>query len=301
MTADTTDGPSALPLLTRSGEPREISWHTVRVPTTNQDARHLTSLMIGTDITGQRALREQREQQERLAAVGLLAATLAHKIRNPLNGACLHLNVLARALRPDVTPPDALEAVRVVDAEIKRLALLATDFVAFAKPHPLAHARVSLRAFAERVEKHVAPTTAGRVTFTTRLPVRDIAFEADIERLEHAVVNLINNAVEAIAPNGRPPPKRGRIVVRGRREPRHVCIEVEDDGPGLPAGDVPIFDAFFTTKPQGTGLGLAIAHRVVTDHDGTIDVDSRPGRTRFRVKLPLSRSDGLRKRKDAAK
>jgi nitrogen-specific signal transduction histidine kinase len=64
-------------------------------------------------------------------------------------------------------------------------------------------------------------------------------------------------------------------------------LEVEDDGPGLKSPDAPIFDAFFSTKPNGTGLGLAIVHRIVTDHSGTIDVESRPGRTCFRVLLPM--------------
>ena len=63
---------------------------------------------------------------------------------------------------------------------------------------------------------------------------------------------------------------------------------MEDDGPGLASPDAPIFDAFYTTRPQGTGLGLAIVHRAVSDHGGTIEVESRPGRTVFRVRLPLT-------------
>ena len=68
-------------------------------------------------------------------------------------------------------------------------------------------------------------------------------------------------------------------------------MEIEDDGPGIPSGQPSIFDAFYSTKPNGTGLGLAIVHRIVTDHGGNIDVDSRPGRTRFRVTLPLMRQE----------
>ena len=81
------------------------------------------------------------------------------------------------------------------------------------------------------------------------------------------------------------------MTLRGRRQPRHVLIEIEDDGPGIPQG-APIYDAFFSTKEGGTGLGLAITHRIVTDHRGTIDVNSRPGRTTFRVVLPLTQTDG---------
>jgi signal transduction histidine kinase len=96
------------------------------------------------------------------------------------------------------------------------------------------------------------------------------------------LLNLLQNAVEATATGG-----SGRVVLRARREPRHVLIDIEDDGPGLPSPDAPIFDAFFSTKEGGTGLGLAITHRIVTDHNGIIDVVSNPGKTIFRIKLPL--------------
>ena len=79
----------------------------------------------------------------------------------------------------------------------------------------------------------------------------------------------------------------GHVALRVRRLPRSVFFEVEDDGPGLPSADAPIFDPFYSTKPQGTGLGLAIVHRIVTDHAGDVVVESRPGRTVFRITLPL--------------
>jgi signal transduction histidine kinase len=96
------------------------------------------------------------------------------------------------------------------------------------------------------------------------------------------LLNLACNAIEALAPIG-----GGKVVVRARRQPRTITLEVEDDGPGI-APDSPIFDAFYSSKPQGTGLGLSITHRIVTDHGGTIDVDSVPGRSLFRVALPLA-------------
>jgi signal transduction histidine kinase len=79
----------------------------------------------------------------------------------------------------------------------------------------------------------------------------------------------------------------GTATMRVRRQPRSVFFEIEDDGPGIPTSNAPIFDPFFSTKPDGTGLGLSITHRIVTDHRGTIVVESRPGRTVFRVTLPL--------------
>ena len=71
-----------------------------------------------------------------------------------------------------------------------------------------------------------------------------------------------------------------------------MLLDVEDDGPGLPSPEAPIFDAFFSTKEGGTGLGLAITHRIVTDHGGSIDVSSKTGKTTFRVILPLAETVG---------
>jgi len=128
-----------------------------------------------------------------------------------------------------------------------------------------------------------APAKAAGVELSCDLPTSDVEFGADAGKLTQVLLNLLNNAIEA----------GGRAVrLRGRRGPRQVFIDVEDDGPGLSAADAPIFDAFYSTKEGGTGLGLAITHRIVTDHGGTIDVSSRPGKTSFNVVLPLERGAG---------
>lgn len=268
-----------LTLVTRAHKFRDFRWQVAR------DAQPGGALfLVGGDVTDERAERERRQQQERLAAVGALAAGLAHEIRNPLNGARLHVSFLERTLSKSGGSAETLDAVHVVGDEIQRLARLVTDFLDFARPRPLAYANTSIRALCDRAARLVSSSaeTAG-VELDFDLPPRDVVFEADAQRLEQVLLNLLQNGIEALAPAG------GQINVRARREPRHVWLEVEDDGPGLPEGHVPVFDAFFSTKPNGTGLGLAIVHRIVTDHGGTIDVDSRPGRTRFRLKLPLAR------------
>jgi signal transduction histidine kinase len=124
------------------------------------------------------------------------------------------------------------------------------------------------------------------VNVETDFPATDLVIQADGQRLEQVFLNLLQNAIEAVGSR-----KGGTVMVRARREPLSVFVEVEDDGPGLPSGDAPLFDAFFSTKPNGTGLGLAIVHRIVTDHGGTIDVERRAERTLFRVRLPLGPND----------
>jgi PAS domain S-box-containing protein len=265
-------------LRTRSGNERDVRFRTVRLPA-NEDGAELFAM--GHDVTDERAANQRAKLHERLAAVGTLAAGLAHEIRNPLNGAQLHVSFLERALKKAGADAEALEAVATVRDEIKRLANLVTDFLDFARPRPLALAETSVRALCERALSLVSHEASTTVSLQLDLPVADIVLEADCDRLEQVLLNLLINAVEAVAPRG------GTVILRARRRPRHAVIEVEDDGPGLPPSGAPIFDAFFSTKPNGTGLGLAIAHRVVTDHGGTIDVESQRGKTRFRILLPL--------------
>jgi signal transduction histidine kinase len=266
-------------LTTRAGKLRDVKWQIANAPESRAD--DVVTFYIGRDVTEERAERDHRQQQERLAAVGTLAAGLAHEIRNPLNGAQLHVSFLERALAKG-GDQESREAVKVVGEEIQRLAHLVTDFLDFARPRPLQRATTSAKALCDRaVQLVTAGAKSAKVELTSDLPSNDVVFEADPQRLEQVLLNLLQNAIEAAGPRG------GHVVLRVRREPRHVWMEVEDDGPGLPAGDPPVFDAFYSTKPNGTGLGLAIVHRIVTDHGGTIDVDSRPGRTRFRVRIPL--------------
>ena len=97
-----------------------------------------------------------------------------------------------------------------------------------------------------------------------RRPDADVRSTVDPAKVEQVLLNLLGNAIEAVAPKG-----GGRGLLRCGGIPRDVIFEVEDDGPGLPTPDAPIFDPFFSTKPDGTGLGLAITHRIVTDHGGT--------------------------------
>ncbi|MDC0669068.1 protoglobin domain-containing protein [Nannocystis radixulma] len=277
---DDDEPPLETTMQTRTGRTRVVRWRLTYAPAEGDE---VSVFALGIDSTDETALLARTQQQEKLAAIGTLAAGLAHEIRNPLNGAQLHLTYLQRALGRGDTGPRVHESVTVVGDEMKRLGALVTEFLEFARPRPLKLETVCVQALLERVTRLVAAQAEGSaVSLSLDVPLTPIELVADHAKLEQVLLNLACNAIEALAPVG-----GGKVVVRARRQPRTVTLEVEDDGPGIAPGS-PIFDAFYSSKPQGTGLGLSITHRIVTDHGGTIDVDSVPGRSLFRVALPLA-------------
>jgi signal transduction histidine kinase len=220
-----------------------------------------------------------------------LAAGLAHEIRNPLNGASLHLSVLERELaRSPGVSRQAHEALAVVRAELRRLSAFITDFLEVARPPPVVLAPVDVNDVVRDAVEQLGRAAAERaVELRVDLPAGPVVVSADGERLKRAVLNLLVNALEAVEPHG-------RVVGRVQTTDDHVEIEVEDDGPGVTPGDPPIFDAFYTTKPVGTGLGLSVVSRAADDHGGDVSYRSVPGCTVFRIRLPRAdASTGLRR------
>jgi PAS domain S-box-containing protein len=263
-----------LELRNRSGRIRQLAGSLKGAP----DDPDVAFILSARDITDERVLAEQLRRSESLASIGTLAAGLAHEIRNPLNGAQLHLTFLRRALR-GVDNPDLAEAAQVVAEEIQRLSALVSEFLDFARPTELRRERVSIP---DICRKAAAMVTTEAMKPRVEMPTSELSADVDPGKVEQVLLNLLHNALEAIQDGA-----GSEVVLRAYREPRHAVIEVSDDGPGLPSPTAPIFDAFYSTKPGGTGLGLAIVHRIVTLHDGVIGVDSKPGSTVFRVRLPL--------------
>ncbi len=266
---------------TRSGRLLDVRWNFSRIA--SDAPGDVVLLAVGADVTDAQVASRQLHRHERLAALGTLAAGLAHEIRNPLNGAQLHVAFLQRALEKKNAEPEMVEAAGVVADEIKRLANLVAEFLDFARPSALAKKRFAIQTLVNRVlELTAGQALADRITITTDMPPQELIVVADAGKLEQVLLNIVQNAIDALAPSG-----SGNVVIRARRRPRAVLVEIEDDGPGLPSPDAPVFDAFFSTKPAGTGLGLAITHRIVTDHGGVVDVESQPGRTCFRFTVPV--------------
>lgn len=265
-----------LPL--KQGGHRLVRWQSAEV---TGPAEAKVSYYLGIDVTDERTMLRRTVRAERLAAVGTLAAGLAHEVRNPLNSATLQLQVLRRRIERGAPAENLFPVLGVVHDEIRRLERLVNEFLAFAQPRPMEFSPTSLNAVIEGVSELIRPEadTLG-ITVVTRLDPNVGSVEAAPEQLRQVLLNLTRNALEAMGNQGE------LSLVTAAADPEgNVAMLVEDTGPGFPE-DAPVFDAFYTTKASGTGLGLAIVHRIIAEHGGTIGVESRPGRTRFTLKLP---------------
>jgi len=232
-----------------------------------------------------RGYRERLVAGERQAAYGQMARKVAHEIKNPLTPIAVSVADLKRSYeqgRPDF--PQILEqAVRTIDEEVHSLKRMLQEFSDFGRfPHPEFAPCDLGELLADVAALHSHETGAGRLAVEP--PPGALVAEADRGQLRQALVNLVQNGLDASAPNG-------AVRVRACRSGEVAELVVSDDGPGLrPEQRAQLFVPGFTTKAHGSGLGLTIVERIVTDHGGTIEVDTAPGRgTSFTIRLPLKR------------
>lgn len=236
-------------------------------------------------IRKNRRLEQSRLAAERRSYVGLLASGLAHEIRNPLNAMNMNLQMLEEELQslPGLDRGDHLELLASTTSEIKRLERLVNNFLAYARPsqprfesHDMNELLGDVARFLQADFQQSQVQLA--VDLESMLPPVDI----DETQFKQALMNLLVNARQVLKSGG-------RVVLRSRALPSgEVLVEVQDDGPGIPA-DVreKIFEVFYSNRGGGTGLGLPIARQIVERHGGRIEVvGAAPRGTTFRIRLP---------------
>jgi signal transduction histidine kinase len=248
--------------------------------------------MFFKDLTRVEQLEERERLRDRLAAVGELAAVIAHEVKNPL--ASIEVNA-GRLRRRIAGIPDAQEVLTDIIAEAKMANAIVQEVLDFVRPIRLQVERTAI-GDAVRGAIQLADTKARRGEITVDLAVPDglPQIQADEHQLTQLFTNLLINAYEAMDGHGRIAVTADRSRIEDGADGRDaVLVECLDEGPGI-AADVAdkVFEPFFTTKPQGSGLGLAIVRKIVDAHDGRLDLQTIQGKgTTIRVTLPVTASD----------
>jgi signal transduction histidine kinase len=254
----------------------------------NDNGEVTGAAMFFKDLTRVEQLEERERLRDRLAALGEMAAAIAHEVKNPLAGIEVMAGLLRRKI-PDA--PDAQEMLAGIINDAKMANAIVQEVLEFVRPIRL---QVDGTTIADAVQSAVqhADTKARRGDIVVAISLEPVPqIQADVHQLTQLLSNLLINAYEAMTGAGRltisARPTRLDDGADGREA---VLIEVTDNGPGMPRETADrIFEPFFTTKPQGSGLGLAIVRKIVDAHDGKIDLRTGAGQgTSIRITLPVS-------------
>ncbi len=228
-----------------------------------------------------------RFRAERLAAVGTMAAQLAHEVRNPmcsisLNVDLLSLEIGALTSKASHSPAEATVLLGQIGREIGRIESVLRDYLAYARLPKVVLRQQPVHAFLdERLALINAELEASHVRLRKDYDPQVECMNADPVQMWQVILNLVRNAREAM-------PQGGEITVRTHRQGGEMEISVSDTGSGIEEENIPqLFTPFFTTKAEGTGLGLALSQQIVAEHGGRIECRSTPGAgTTFSILLP---------------
>ncbi len=235
---------------------------------------------------------EERERElirsERLAAVGKMAATIAHEVRNPLSSIGLNTELLEDELQ--ILPEERIEEARSlcqsITKEVDRLTEVTGGYLAMARVPQTNKRKGSVNQAISSLAEFERPQLETRkVELELALDGDLPSIEFDENQLRQALLNLVRNAADAAESVG-----GGKVSVKTKRAEKGIVISVSDRGPGVPkASRAQLFDAFYSTKDGGTGLGLALTHRIIREHGGEVSCadNAGPG-ARFDVFLPFS-------------
>ena len=223
---------------------------------------------------------ERLVRSERFAAIGEAAAYVSHEIKNPL----MVIGGLARQVENKEGEPTLKEKLHIIQTEVQRLENFLGDLRDFTRPPTPVMQKININEIIHEVDTLMGDEASNRnITLMEHLDPNLPPLQADPNQMKQVLLNLIKNAFEALDSGG-------RVILQSGAADNQVWFSVQDTGGGMsPEVLEKIFNPFFTAKKKGTGLGLAVIHKIVTDHHGTVDVESVPDQgTTIRVNLPCT-------------
>ncbi|VAW94090.1 Flagellar sensor histidine kinase FleS [hydrothermal vent metagenome] len=237
-------------------------------------------ILLLTEVTEMRTLQDRLNQHQRLAAMGEMAASLAHQVRTPLASALLHASSLKREKLSNTERKTLSEKIVT---KLGQLDLLVNDMLLYSRNGTVTEEDFSIPLLCEDIQLYAKPLlSSSRTKFKLLNKITDSYLFGNRKMLVSALNNLITNAIQAMGDNG-------EIIVETEKRLGKLLISIRDNGPGM-SNKVQhqIFKPFFTTKSDGTGLGLAVVTAIANAHGGIVRVDSEPGKgSVFTMELPI--------------
>ena len=243
-------------------------------------------ILLITDVTEIRHLQDRTGQQQRLAAMGKMAASLAHQIRTPLSSALLYVSNLKRQVLSD---EDRFSLTEKMTSRLRHLEQLIEDMLMYSREGKVGEELFSSQNLLDELYQGLEPQLELTQTrFSSTNKERDLMIHGNRQMLLSALTNLAMNAMQAMKECDKTETKKIEVIIS--KENNNVCIALQDNGPGIPPEvQDQIFDPFYTTRTQGTGLGLAVVQAVAKAHDGKVMLESMPNKgSTFKITLPIA-------------
>ena len=251
------------------------------IPATAEEVGHV---MIVRDITQSRRTAQQTIESERLNALRLLAAGVAHEIGNPLNSLHIHLQLMERSVQKlhDSAKTELEQSIEVAHSEVSRLDSIVTQFLKAIRPSRPQLRPENVNTIVEEAVRFFRPELQNREIVVEQELRSDLPLlQLDRDQTKQAFYNVIKNSLEAIQ-------RHGTLRIRTDLDDTHVIIRFADTGGGMSAENLSrVFEPYFTTKPTGSGLGLLIVRRIVREHGGNLSIESTEGKgLTLTIRLP---------------
>ena len=249
-------------------------------------------LMI-EDVSLFRELEEQVRRGERLAAVGELSSGVAHEIRNPLG----IIKTISQSIKEENIDEEIKESLEIIEQEIQRANKVVEGLLDFAKPGKLTMEKISIRRLLRDLELMTGKLAEQKGLRLIIEPMeKDFIIEGDSDKLKQGLLNLVLNGIQAMeeAATGILRIQLTEVKTEELQNRKKVQLIIQDQGDGIePENCKKIYDPFFTTKDEGTGLGLSITHRIIEEHQGSLEIRSEVNKgTRVIIELPYLSKEG---------